>query len=49
MNSGSIKLPHKCPQCPTVANSHQEIQEKFGFRNMDNGTVRAQSQCKKCR
>lgn len=49
MNSGSIKLPHKCPKCGKTANSHQELEEKFGFRNMGNGTLRAQSQCKSCR
>lgn len=49
MNSGAIKLPHKCPKCGKVANSHQELEDKFGFRNMGNGTMRAQSQCKVCR
>ena len=27
----------------------QELEDKFGFRNMGNGTMRAQSQCKVCR
>lgn len=49
MNSGAIKIPHKCPKCGKVANSYQEIEAKFGFRNMGNDTVRAQSQCKDCR
>lgn len=49
MNSGYIKLPHKCPKYPEIANTHQEVEQKFGYRNMGDGKVRAQSQCKKCR
>ncbi len=49
MNSGYIAIPHKCPKCGKTANSHQEIEEKFGYRNMSDGKIRAQSQCKACR
>ena len=49
MNSGYIKLPHKCPKCEKTANSHQEVEKKFGYRNMGDGKIRAQSQCKACR
>ncbi len=38
----------KCPKCNLVATSRKNIEEKFGFRNME-GIVRAQSWCKICR
>lgn len=38
----------KCPKCSVEASSRQEIEKKFGFRNMD-GISRPQSWCKRCR
>lgn len=49
MNKGKIKLPHTCPTSGKIANKHQEIEERFGFRNMNTNEMRAQSWCKKCR
>lgn len=50
--TNTIALPHKCPNknCThnTEANSHKELDEKFGYRNMPNG-VRSQSWCRECR
>jgi len=47
---GSIKLPHTCPKCGKVtANTYQELEEKFGLRNMGNGEFRNQSWCRECR
>jgi len=47
--TGSIKLPHTCPKCKiTTANTYQELEKKFGFRNMGN-EVRNQSWCRECR
>jgi len=48
--SGAIKLPHTCPKCKKVtATTYQELEEKFGFRNMGNKTIRNQSWCRECR
>jgi len=38
----------KCPACGKMANSREEIDTMFGFRNMD-GIVRPQSWCRDCR
>ena len=38
----------KCPKCSKEATSRQEIEKKFGFRNMD-GIMRPQSWCRMCR
>lgn len=38
----------KCPKCSKEATSRQEIEKKFGFRNMD-GIMRPQSWCRICR
>ena len=47
--SGTLKLPHTCPYCKkTVANNYQELDEKFGFRNMPAGATN-QSWCRECR
>lgn len=55
MSSGEISLPHVCPckkyecvQSPTIADTFQELNELFGFRNMDDA-MRNQSWCKSCR
>ena len=46
---GSIRLPHTCPKCKKeTAHTHQELDEKFGFRNLPSGASN-QSWCKKCR
>ena len=48
--SGAIKLPHTCPKCSIVtAKTYQELEEKFGFRNMGNEKIRNQSWCRECR
>lgn len=47
--SGMITLPHVCPKCKTTkANTYQELDKLFGFRNMPKGT-RNQSWCRECR
>ena len=48
--SGKIQLPHTCPKCKNVtAITYQELEEKFGLRNMGDNTVRNQSWCRDCR
>lgn len=53
--ANKIIFPHICPKCQkTVANNQQELEEKFGMRNMKNGTgvithSTNQSWCKVCR
>lgn len=44
----SINYVTKCPACGKTADSIQEIDKLFGFRNM-NGFVRSQSWCRDCR
>lgn len=47
--AGAIKLPHTCPKCKNVtASNYKELEEKFGFRNMDD-CIRNQSWCRECR
>ncbi len=47
--AGKITLPHICPKClKKKAESYQELEEKFGFRNVSNGVIN-QSWCRKCR
>ncbi|HDR0682233.1 hypothetical protein [Pasteurella multocida] len=47
--SGKLNLPHTCPNCKKVtAKNYQELDEKFGFRNVPNGTTN-QSWCRDCR
>lgn len=48
-SSGKITLPHACPNCAKKASTHQELEEKFGFRNMGDNSMRNQSWCKECR
>ena len=38
----------RCPSCKKVARQRADIEEKFGFRNMD-GITRPQSWCRECR
>ncbi len=49
MATGKITLPHKCPQCGKVAATYQELDDKFGFRNMNADSMRNQSWCRDCR
>jgi len=49
MATGKITLPHKCPKCGKEAKIYQELDEKFGFRNMDKDSMRNQSWCRDCR
>lgn len=47
--SGTLKLPHTCPKCKkVVAHTYQELDDKFGFRNVPTGTTN-QSWCRTCR
>jgi hypothetical protein len=38
-----------CPKCPNMARTEEQVDKVFGFRTMENGTVRPQSNCKRCR
>ncbi|RNJ76725.1 MAG: type III restriction endonuclease subunit R [Nitrosopumilus sp. H13] len=38
----------KCPKCGKIAQSRQEVEKGFGFRNID-GIARPQSWCRNCR
>jgi len=38
----------RCPKCARTAESRQEVEKEFGFRNVD-GITRPQSWCRKCR
>ena len=50
MASGKITLPHTCPKCNiTKATTYQELETKFGFRNMGDNSMRNQSWCRDCR
>lgn len=45
-------LEAKCPHCGDIGHSLKEVEEKFGFRQMnkeDRFSLRRQSRCKKCR
>ena len=44
----SSKVSTKCPKCGKSAKNHQDVQNDFGFRNM-NGIVKPQSWCRICR
>lgn len=44
----SVQLPHQCPRCGVLALSFNEIDDKFGFRNID-GRISSQSWCRNCR
>lgn len=47
--SGSITLPHRCPRCGETAKTYQEMEQKFGFRNIDDKKATNQSWCRDCR
>ena len=48
-----INMPYEikaeCPRCGKKAKGLNEIEEKFGFRVMENGQKIPQSHCKQCR
>ena len=44
----SAKEHAKCPKCGKIAQARQEIEKKFGFRNIG-GIIRSQSWCRACR
>ena len=51
-NDDQIKiiLPWICPNCnKTRVDTQAELEEKFGLRKMEDGTVRNQSWCRRCR
>lgn len=39
----------QCPCCKKEAHSKNEIEEKFGWRTMENGETIPQSYCRECR
>jgi hypothetical protein len=49
MSEWKITLPHTCPKCKKKATDYQELYEKFGFRNMNQNSMRNQSWCRECR
>ncbi len=44
-----IQDPTSCPNCELSAGGLHDILTDFGFRNMENKTVRVQSWCRNCR
>ncbi len=45
-----IAIPHTCPHCKVVtAVTREELEEKFGLRNMNEDLTRNQSWCRECR
>lgn len=39
----------KCPCCGKIAYGRDEIEDKFGYRNMGNDKIIPQSYCRACR
>lgn len=39
----------ECPNCGKKASNSNEIEEKFGYRNMGDGRNIPQSHCRECR
>jgi hypothetical protein len=39
----------ECPCCKKIAKGKEEIEEKFGYRNMGEDKIIPQSYCRKCR
>lgn len=51
-SSTDDSIEAKCPHCGDIAHSLKEVEEKFGFRQMNKEnrfSLRRQSRCKKCR
>ena len=48
MGKNTIPLPHKCPNCGIEAKTLKEYNDLYGSRE-ENGSIKAQSWCKKCR
>ena len=38
-----------CPQCDAKAETEEQVEERFGYRTMEDGKVRVQSWCRSCR
>lgn len=38
-----------CPQCEAKAETEEQVEERFGYRTMEDGKVRVQSWCRSCR
>lgn len=51
--AGKIKLPHVCPKCKeTIAKDYEDLEKKFGFRNISEekeASITNQSWCRECR
>lgn len=47
--AGKINLPHVCPSCKKEARTYQELEAKFGFRNLNSESATNQSWCRDCR
>lgn len=47
-SKNSIQFPHQCPRCGQIASSFEEIDDKFGLRNIQ-GRISSQSWCRNCR
>lgn len=48
MPYGAIEYA-QCPCCKKVAYGREKIEEKFGYRKLDNGKRIPQSYCHECR
>ena len=53
-NIGGDNMPYgnnwaECPNCGKKASNSNEIEEKFGYRNMGDGRNIPQSHCRECR
>jgi len=44
-----INDPTFCPNCEISASGYSEIVERFGLRDIGDGTIRVQSWCRDCR
>lgn len=40
MTTGKTTLLYKCPKCKKKSKTYQELDEKFGFRNMNRDSTR---------
>ncbi len=46
----SYEIQHtQCPNCGKEANSYEEVENEFGYRNMGDGRTIVQSWCRECR
>lgn len=50
MERKSYEIEHTdCPKCGKKANSYDEVERDFGYRNMGDGRIIVQSWCSECR